>query len=738
MSNKKQRINIVIGRFQPFTVGHKSLILNLYKENGLPCCICYIDNKKTDVRHPFSNDLVERCIDASFTEQEKSKYLADTPYMKVKNANIVEIGQMLYDNNLEPVLLACGTDRYNSYKKMADNPKYRDMGKLPDDFDVIVLDRDENLVSGTLTRKAIKDDDIESINKMTEYHKNLTKQSFNILIGELKERINMVSEKLVNLNEYIYIYENKGEYILNYNNVQTILANLLRKFGEENNLKSGLSDNNFLQKSVHKKTIFEVKFPSVEDDDENKRFLDDIVGYINNDYPDWDIEILDDYTSSIWGRPDTSSTKFSYRIQVSIPDNTEPYIYFIINRNEAKGLLSSKQLTPNKILSGEKIDSEHGAAQLFTNSSDYYNNVLDNINKNLNDDKYSSIRTVITGIVKAIQDKRNYKITGSFTDTNINAWLNNNKQGFIDIDINIPELQNVSKFDIACIEKDFGEILGPCVLYTLFHDINVSFPLTETESLVDYFVNGFGVSAKQWGGGGTPSGSAIFNSIKDDQIKDIDELKIDINSIDPKDRKYYYNKKEIDFIKKVGSTYKLSTKQQQIQLINEFVIKLIPDLFTETQKELFLKLKPDKKESTANIDTLVGDDVQRFFTDLYRKLNYRDTQSTSYKINSLTNDFWYNSTDKGDNLLKCSILLYPLYKIAIDNINKTYGSKNIDDDAITTVINKQINIKQIYFGINKRKLKLKVCSSEAERWYCKMSGISVNNMFNNKLGVKIR
>lgn len=205
MSNKKQRINIVIGRFQPFTVGHKSLILNLYKENRLPCCICYIDNKKTDNRHPFSNDLVEQCIDASFTDKEKSKYLADIPYMKVKNANIVEIGQMLYDNNLEPVLLACGPDRYNSYKKMADNPKYRDMGKLPDDFDVIVLDRDENSVSGTLTRKAIKDDDIESINKMTDYSKNLTKQSFDILIGELKERINMVSEELCNLNEYIYI-----------------------------------------------------------------------------------------------------------------------------------------------------------------------------------------------------------------------------------------------------------------------------------------------------------------------------------------------------------------------------------------------------------------------------------------------------------------------------------------------------------------------------------------------------
>lgn len=738
MNNKKQRINIVIGRFQPFTIGHKSLIVNLYKENGLPTCICYINNKKTDVRHPFSNDLVEQCIDASFTDVEKSKYLADIPYMKVRNANIVEIGQMLSDNHLEPVLLACGSDRYNSYKKMADNPKYRDIGKLPTDFDVTVLDRGENGVSGTLVRKAIKDDDIESINKMTDYSKNLTKQSFDILIGELKERINIVSEKLINLNEYIYIYENKSEQILNYNNVMKILIDLLEKFGKENKLKSGLSSNKFSQPSRHKKTIFEVKFPSSEDNDENNKFLDDIITYINNKYTDWDIKILDNYTSSIHGRPDTSSEYFSYKIQINIPDNVESYVYYIINRNKVNGLLQSKQLTPNKILSGQKVDSPNGESQMFSNSSDYYNNILDNVNKKLDGDKYSNIRTVITKIVQTLQDKNNYKLTGSFTDSDINQWLNNNKQGFININIDIPELQDITKWDIACIEKDFGEILGPCVLYTLFHDINVSFPLSETQSLVDYYVNGFGISAKQWGGGGTPSGSAIFNSISENEIKDIDELKIDINSVEPKDRKYYYNKKEIDFIKTVGQTYKLNTKQQQIQLIKKFVIDVMPDLFTEKQKDIFLKLNLSKTDNTTDIDTLVGDDVHKFFTTLYKKLNYKDTQTTKYKIDLLTNDLWYNSEDKDDNLLKCSILLYPLYKTAIDNINKIYGSNNIDEDIITSVINKQINIKQIYFGIDKTKLKLKVCSSEAERWYCKMSGISVNNMFNNKLGVKIK
>lgn len=734
----KQKVNIVIGRFQPFTLGHKELVVELYKKNNLPVCILYIDNKKFDVRHPFSNDIVEQCIGASFTPEEKTKYLANTPYLKVRNANIVEIGQMLSENNIEPVLLGCGTDRYEQYQKMANNPKYREQGELSDDFDVALLERNESEVSGTKVRQALKDDDIDSFNKMTTYHKILDKTHFNILYDTLREQLMTVKENLIDLSEYIYIYENKSERILNYDRVQGILIGLLKKFGEENKLKSGLSDNKFSQKDVHKKTIFEVKFPSPEDDELNKQFLDDIIKYINDSYSDWNIKILDNYTSSIHGRPDTSSEYFSYRIEVSIPDNIEPYVYFIINRNKINGLLQSKQLTPVKILTGQKIDSEHGPAYLFTNSSDYYNNILDNINKKLSDNKYDNIRTVIINIIKSIQNKKNYKVTGSFNDSNINMWLNDNKQGFIDINIDMPELQLIQKYDIACIEKDFGEILGPCVLYTLFNDINVSFPLTETQSLVDYYINGFGVSAKQWGGGATPSGSVIFNSIKDNEIKDIDELKINVDDINPKDRKYYYSKKEIDFIKRVGLTYKLNTKQQQIQLINEFVIKLIPDLFTEKQKEIFLNLNSSRSNTTKDIDELVGDNVQLFFTTLYKKLNYKDTQSTKYKINSLTHEFWYDSNNKDNNLLKCSILLYPLYKTAIDNINNIYGSKNINDDVITNVINKQINIKQIYFGIDKYRLKLKVCSSEAERWYCKMSSISVNNMFKSKLGVKIR
>ena len=205
----KQKVNIVIGRFQPFTLGHKELVVELYKKNNLPICILYIDNKKFDARHPFSNDIVEQCIDASFTPSEKSKYLSDTPYLPVRNANIVEIGKMLSENNIEPILLGCGTDRYEQYKKMANNPKYREQGELSDDFDVVLLERNESEISGTKVRQALKDDNVDSFNKMTTYHKILDKTHFNILYDTLREQLMTVKENLIDLSEYIYIYESE-------------------------------------------------------------------------------------------------------------------------------------------------------------------------------------------------------------------------------------------------------------------------------------------------------------------------------------------------------------------------------------------------------------------------------------------------------------------------------------------------------------------------------------------------
>ena len=55
-----ERVNIVIGRFQPFTAGHYSCVKAAMREKGLPTVICMIDvpESKVDKRHPFPSNML--------------------------------------------------------------------------------------------------------------------------------------------------------------------------------------------------------------------------------------------------------------------------------------------------------------------------------------------------------------------------------------------------------------------------------------------------------------------------------------------------------------------------------------------------------------------------------------------------------------------------------------------------------------------------------------------------------
>lgn len=43
---EKKDVNIMVGRTQPFTLGHQSILEALYKENGYPTVLCLIHNTK--------------------------------------------------------------------------------------------------------------------------------------------------------------------------------------------------------------------------------------------------------------------------------------------------------------------------------------------------------------------------------------------------------------------------------------------------------------------------------------------------------------------------------------------------------------------------------------------------------------------------------------------------------------------------------------------------------------------
>lgn len=158
------KVNIVVGRFQPFTLGHQSIVEALFKENGLPTVVCCISNKKYDSRHPFPDDLIKTELETCYKSQN---FFQDVIF--IKSANIVEIGEELKKRNYEAHLWGCGTDRKTSYEKMVSNPKYT--VNFPEDFKVFVLSRDDSSegidgISATKVREAIKNNDKESFKKM--------------------------------------------------------------------------------------------------------------------------------------------------------------------------------------------------------------------------------------------------------------------------------------------------------------------------------------------------------------------------------------------------------------------------------------------------------------------------------------------------------------------------------------------------------------------------------------------
>lgn len=160
MGHKK--INIMIGRFQPFTNGHMKCIEYAYEKLNIPTIIAMINtsDEKVDEKHPFPSSLLLPIYKDMFDRNPKIEDI-----ILVKNADIVKIGEELYNMGYEIASWTCGTDRIESYSKMAE--KYKDRAHLSDDFQMLEIKRSDEDISATRVRKALLDDDFQTFKKLT-------------------------------------------------------------------------------------------------------------------------------------------------------------------------------------------------------------------------------------------------------------------------------------------------------------------------------------------------------------------------------------------------------------------------------------------------------------------------------------------------------------------------------------------------------------------------------------------
>lgn len=110
LNENSQKVNIVIGKFQPFNNGHLKMCTRLKKENNLPVFLCVVHpGSEPGSKYPFSEDLIKKSIGSLTSENNKlfagyeiipSNLLEDALNAVVKHANPASIciGERDFEN----------------------------------------------------------------------------------------------------------------------------------------------------------------------------------------------------------------------------------------------------------------------------------------------------------------------------------------------------------------------------------------------------------------------------------------------------------------------------------------------------------------------------------------------------------------------------------------------------------------------------------------------------------------
>ena len=183
-------VNITIGRFQPFTNGHMACVQRAFDQLGIPTVICMIDtpDSKVDEKHPFPSSMLLPLYKNLF---KKNDMIEDI--ILVKNANIVDIGETLFNMGYQIKSWSCGTDRFDSYDKMA--KRYAEQAHLSDDYQTLEIKRSDEDISATKVRQAILDDDYKTFVAMTPLVTLQSRLQGKECYNELREQLLKIYKK---------------------------------------------------------------------------------------------------------------------------------------------------------------------------------------------------------------------------------------------------------------------------------------------------------------------------------------------------------------------------------------------------------------------------------------------------------------------------------------------------------------------------------------------------------------
>ena len=190
----KQSVNMFVGRFQPFTLGHAKVLEALHKENGLPVVVFLVKSKNPKVkkgdefRKPYSAELQIKMF-----KQVQKQYKFLKEILIVPTGGIDTMFNALRPK-YEPILWGTGSDRMKSYGYQVNNDSYRDQLNARSDFGLFEILRNDDNVSATQVRNALLDSDEALFKKLTP---KSTHKMYSELKSELEKSMNLVKESKI-------------------------------------------------------------------------------------------------------------------------------------------------------------------------------------------------------------------------------------------------------------------------------------------------------------------------------------------------------------------------------------------------------------------------------------------------------------------------------------------------------------------------------------------------------------
>ena len=154
----KQSVNILVGRFQPPTLGHIKVLRQLHAKNNLPVVVIQVrsnSGKKT----PFENETILKI----WMDIAKQYKFIDA----VREAPTGFLDQILnvLRPEYEPVLWGTGSDRLADYNRMI--KLYGKEANVLPEFQTSEIKRDSKNISATQVREALTAGDEKTFKKLT-------------------------------------------------------------------------------------------------------------------------------------------------------------------------------------------------------------------------------------------------------------------------------------------------------------------------------------------------------------------------------------------------------------------------------------------------------------------------------------------------------------------------------------------------------------------------------------------